>query len=132
MKAFLKGQNDTYMLNGYYKRFSLLSTDISFLYFLKIERHTNDYYDCSCVSSEEKLLIKSNVEFSGYMFFMHIKINGALKLFINVSSKIILSSSMGYVDQTLTRWEQAFALVMAGLTLPSVCFPCDVDKRHSL
>jgi len=103
MKAFLKGQNDTYILNGYYKRFSLLSTDISFLYFLEIERHTSDYYDCSCVSSEEKPLIKSNVEFSGYMFFMHIKINRALKLFINVSYKIILSSSMGYVDQTWTR-----------------------------
>ena len=110
MKASLKGQNDTYILNGYCKRLSVLSTDISFLYFLKIERHTHDYYVCSWVLFEEKPLIKSNVEFSGYMFFMPIKINGALKMFINVSSKIMLKSCMWYVNQTRTRWGAGICL----------------------
>lgn len=67
------------------------------------------------------------------MFFMHIKINGLLNCFINVSSKIILSSSMGYVDQTLTRWEQAFALVMAGLLCPlSASHVADGQATQSL
>ena len=44
------------------------------------------------------------------MFFMPIKINGALKMFLNVSSKIMLKSCMWYVNQTRTRWGAGICL----------------------
>ena len=55
---------------------------------------------CSCIISEEITLVRAKIIFAGYIFFIHIKINGAINMFICASSKIILNNSQGYTYHT--------------------------------
>lgn len=52
--------------------------------------------DCSCITSEEITLVKSKVGFAGYIFFICIKINSTINMFICVSPKVILNHSQGH------------------------------------